>query len=137
MSAKYNVLPPVAKSFPTHCKKCDTERYHTVITHKSETTASVQCEVCKSKKTFKLTTQEKKGRRSTKPKMVEVGPSWDELNQKIGQDNIQSYSIRGSFGMDSAIDHKKFGLGFVIESFDHKIEVVFKDQVRQLIHNQT
>ncbi|MCB0363652.1 MAG: hypothetical protein KDD35_13075, partial [Bdellovibrionales bacterium] len=47
-------LPEVAKRVFLDCKKCDSGRYHIVLAHTSKTSAKVECEVCKSKKTFKL-----------------------------------------------------------------------------------
>ena len=48
------ILPPVAKSFYTFCKKCDVDRYHMVLAHTSSTTAKIECEVCHSRKTYSL-----------------------------------------------------------------------------------
>ena len=53
------VLPPVAKNISYYCKKCDSERYHKVIAHTSSIAAKLECEVCKSKKTYKITEPKK------------------------------------------------------------------------------
>ena len=47
-------LPAVASNFHTDCKKCGQERYHRVLAHPTPTTAKLECEVCHSKKTYKL-----------------------------------------------------------------------------------
>ena len=45
-------LPPVAKSLFTFCKKCNADRYHRVLAHTSTSKAKIECEICKSKKTY-------------------------------------------------------------------------------------
>ena len=61
------VLPPVAKKVSYYCKKCDSERYHVVLAHKSTIAAQIQCEVGNSKKTYKIT-EPKKGKTMAKKK---------------------------------------------------------------------
>jgi hypothetical protein len=46
----------------------------------------------------------------------------------------KSYGVNDSFYIGDFIDHKKFGLGYIQDSFGNKIEVLFEDKVRTLIH---
>jgi hypothetical protein len=131
-------LPPVASNVFTACKKCAADRYHKVLAHKTETSAQVQCEVCGAKKTFKLPkpAKPKKAKKKSAAK-TPAGPSWDSLKEEIGVDEIQPYKMSANFKAKSAINHPKFGVGFVTTSFPQKIEVVFENGPVALVHNRT
>ena len=45
-------------------------------------------------------------------------------------------SIKGKFAEDQKLNHAKFGIGFVIKVYDHKIDVMFSDEVKSLMHNR-
>lgn len=136
-------LPPVARNIYINCKKCGTERYHLVIAHTSATSAKVKCEVCGGQSTFKLKkaqTRTKSSSSSTKKtaKKAEVDSSaqWLELKNQIGTDHVIPYNMKTKFASKSAIEHPKFGLGFVTLATDDKIEVVFQEGGRALVHNR-
>lgn len=142
--AELLTLPPVAKSVLYNCKKCGTERYHRVLAHKTSTTASIQCEICSSKKTFKLETPKKSSSSSPKKAVVRkttvsktLAPSlWQDMNNKIGPQSAEPYSIKGNFNENDAIIHTKFGIGYVTKVEAQRIEVVFQDSIKQLVHNR-
>lgn len=143
-------LPPVAKSFYTLCKKCEGERYHVVLAHTSSTKAKIECEVCKSRKTYTL------------PKTGSDAPSAKRLSgaaaagsakkaaasarSHTGQYEIYNtnkmavdatpYSIKTKFKESEKLNHPKFGIGFVTKTYDEKIDVIFVDEVRTLMQNR-
>jgi hypothetical protein len=145
-------LPQVAKSFSTFCKKCNEERYHTVLTHTTETSAKVQCENCKAKSTYKLGAPRKAAApKATGPRKVAGAAlarseakktaaanhhksEFDSLMAKSGE--TAKYSMKVKFATNQKLQHPKFGPGVVRNSFSDKIEVVFQDEVRQLVHNR-
>lgn len=129
-------LPEVASNFNYACKKCDTLRYHKVLAHPTKSSAKLQCEVCGSKKTYKLATKKKTTRKRTKK--VEVDPKvvWTEYKEKVGLEHLKHYAMKTSFRLNSAIDHPKFGVGFVRLVVGSRIEVVFEDGVRNLVHGR-
>ncbi len=47
-----------------------------------------------------------------------------------------NYTMKGKFEKNTKLQHPKFGMGFVKEAMTDKIEVVFEDEVRSLIHNR-
>jgi hypothetical protein len=131
-------LPAVASNVFTACKKCAADRYHKVLAHKTETSAQVQCEVCGSKKTYKLP-KPPKAKKATKRKSTPKappGPSWQTLKEEIGVDELQPYKMGANFKVKSAINHPKFGIGFVTTSLPQKIEVVFENGPVSLVHNR-
>jgi hypothetical protein len=134
-------LPAVAKKIYYMCKKCDCDRYHVVLTHTGPTTARLECEVCKSKSAFKL--EEPKRTRSiapkkapTKSKVAKDLARWAELRDK-NSDKPKPYNMKTEFEVGAALEHPKFGLGFVILSNGQAIQVVFEDEERSLVHNRT
>ncbi len=132
-------MPEVASNIYVPCKKCETDRYHKVLSHSTATSAKIQCEVCAKKSTFKLPKPKKA--KSTKPRKPKAGatpagPTWEDLNKSIGADKAQPYSMTKLFGNKAAIKHPTFGLGYVTMSTPSKIEVVFEDGPKALIHNK-
>lgn len=146
-----DTLPPVAKSFFTHCKKCDGDRYHTILAHTTATSAKMQCEVCGAKSTYKLpkagaakTPGAKRPVAGAALKRKEQAASArknahnDEYNNLIGNESAptHSYNMKAKFAENVKINHPKFGLGYVKVAHLDKIEVIFPDEVRQLVHNR-
>jgi|JI10StandDraft_1071094.scaffolds.fasta_scaffold592230_2 hypothetical protein len=138
-------LPPVAKSFHTFCKKCDVDRYHKVLAHTNETTAKIECEVCHSKKTFKLP-KAKKLTSTGKPRAARAPSAsqrksnhqseYNSLVDSLAAMEEKPYSLKAKFEIANKINHPKFGIGVVRSVQPDKIEVVFSDEVKLLIHNR-
>jgi uncharacterized Zn finger protein len=141
-------LPAVARNIHLDCKKCGVERFHVVLAHTTATSAKVKCEVCGATRTFKLPKAAKapaakktaSGKpRATKSKKNEPSSAdvWADLKTQIGTDRIVPYSMRQKFTLANAIEHPKFGLGFVTSATNEKIEVMFQEGGRALVHNRT
>lgn len=151
-------LPAVAKNIHTFCKKCNADRYHVVIAHKTANSAKVKCEVCGSHKTYTLPKApkpppvrgpvssvglipEKKPRASRKPVTEEARRSqhlaeYEGLLQQNGVGDALAYSVSGKFKLNQKLQHPKFGLGLIRSVHQDKIEVVFSDEIRNLVHNR-
>ena len=136
-------LPEVAKNVFLQCKKCGVERFHKVLFHVNANSAKVECEVCKSKKTFKIGAPKKA---STTPRKapakrataaVNSGAVWSELKDKIGTDKVSNYSMVTKYEPNTAVEHPKFGLGFIVNVTYNRVEVQFQDSVKTLVHNNT
>lgn len=143
-------LPAVAKSVHTFCKKCDADRYHVVLAHTSSTAAKVQCEICKSKKTYKVevpgapsgrganlrgAAAKKREAALTAKKSAHENEFRDWMEKNDSQ-SATKYNMRTKFEVETKVEHPKFGLGWVKTVQPEKIEVVFQDEVRQLVHNR-
>lgn len=140
-----NVLPPVAKSFHTFCKKCDADRYHRVLAHTSATSAKIECEICKSKKTYTIakagsSVAKKTTGTGTKKRVgVRKTSHADEFNAlmlKRGAEKGLPFSIKAKFEADQKIDHPKFGPGFVKVVQLDRIDVMFEEELKTLMHNK-
>ncbi|MEZ0390695.1 MAG: hypothetical protein ACAH59_00670 [Pseudobdellovibrionaceae bacterium] len=140
-----NQLPPVAKSFHTFCKKCAADRYHTVVAHTTATSAKLKCEICGASSTYKLpkvagakrpltgAAAKRKEQAATAKKNAHT----EEYSQLMSSDgDANSYTMKAKFAVNTKIKHPKFGMGFVRAVQPDKIEVVFEDEVRNLVHNR-
>jgi ribosomal protein L37E len=140
-----NELPAVARNIHLMCKKCGIERYHVVVAHTTATSAKVKCEVCGASSTYKLKAEKKKSVSSTgvakKPRAAkktepDASVAWAELKSQIGTDRVVPYSMKTKYALANAIEHPKFGLGFVTAASNDKIQVMFQDGGRPLVHNR-
>lgn len=135
-----NQLPAVAKKVYYPCTKCEVDRYQVVLSHNSLTSAKLECEVCKSKNTFKL--EEPKRTRTAVPKKPSARSKasnhvakWTQLRDSNAE-KPTPYTMKKNFEVGTTLEHPKFGLGFVVGTSGQAIQVVFEDEERQLVHNR-
>lgn len=143
-----NTLPPVAKSFFAFCKKCDADRYHVVLAHTSSTSAKIKCEICGSQKTYSLPKAQtrtgkpltgaaaKKREQTMNSRKSSHRNEYEMLMSNEGAPTVP-YNMKSKFEKNTKLEHPKFGMGFIKDALSDKIEVVFEDEVRTLIHNRT
>jgi hypothetical protein len=145
----FTTLPPVAKSIFVFCKKCDANRYQTVLAHATATSAKIKCEVCGAKSTFKLPKAAKPAgakksptgaalKRQTASATAKKNAHADEFNNlaAVAKGDAHNYSMKAKFQSNQRVSHPKFGTGYVRSAQVDKIEVVFEDEVRMLVHNR-
>ncbi len=147
MSTTQTALPPVAKSFFAFCKKCDSDRWHTVLAHTSSTAAKLKCEVCASVKSWSVPKTPKPGVK-TPARVVQKRAATESARQSAYKTRYEDllkaavagdqegYSIKGKFQMNQKLSHPKFGMGIVTAVFSDKVEVFFSDETRTLVHNR-
>jgi uncharacterized Zn finger protein len=134
-------LPAVATNIHLMCKKCGVERYHVVVAHTATGGAKVKCEVCGASSTFKLAKPKKAAvagakKKAPKTKAPDFAAMWSELKTQIGTERVVPYNMKTRFSLANAIEHPKFGIGFVTSATPEKIEVVFQEGGRALVHNR-
>lgn len=138
-----DVLPAVAKTIHLDCKKCGVERFFIVVAHTSPTSAKVKCEVCGAQKTYKLPSAKKAASGAPKkPRVTKAAAAkashadeYEKLTASSAGD-AQAYSMKNAFTLQQKVNHPKFGVGFVRAVMPEKIEVLFADEVRLLVHNR-
>lgn len=130
------VLPKVATNFYYACKKCDSETFHVVLTHSAEDSAKLECEMCGSKKTYKLPKNPARARTKKTSVRSSAASAWAMYDKKIGSEAITPYKMTQVYQAETAIDHVKFGVGYIKSITSGKIEVVFQDAIRLLVHNR-
>jgi hypothetical protein len=78
----------------------------------------------------------KKTTRRAKTSEDEVNQLFKELSEKFAEATPQPYRMNGEYPVNIAIEHPKFGLGYVFASAPQKIDVAFKDTNRSLVQNR-
>lgn len=134
---------PVGENVITMCEECELEVAHVVLLHnEAGTIERVKCQTCGDeheyqpaetetpKKTAKKTA---KGRRTIKK---DPARDFEALTEKFQGKDTVDYSMSGSFKVEDVIDHKAFGIGYVISASFMKMEVVFSDKSRLLVCNR-
>jgi hypothetical protein len=118
------------------------------LAHTSETSARVECEVCHSKKKYTLP-KAKPASKSSSSKTVTRKKSETASSRKLSHENeyqqmleaqsnsdVNKYTMKTKYVVQNKIEHPKFGVGIIKTVFGDKIEVVFSDEVRMLVHNR-
>jgi hypothetical protein len=136
------VLPAVAKNIFLDCKKCGSGRYHVVVAHKSSTSAKVQCEVCKTHRSYSISkkktspTSEKSSARAVRSSANSHQKEFEFLMDTHKESKGVPYNMKSKFEVNQKLDHPRFGVGIIRAVQSDKIEVVFSDEVKSLIHNR-
>lgn len=140
----------VGKEVLSHCSKCKLILAHIIVTMKDSKLADkVQCKTCKATHSFKdpgatkaktsvnkVIKSAKAKSRGSKRSTETVGELWTKAINK-NTTGPKSYTIKGSFITGDIIDHPTFGQGVVEKLIDdNKIEVLFQDDYRTLMHKK-
>lgn len=59
--------------------------------------------------------------------------TWPELMTKKEQE-AKIYTTSSSYYVGDYIKHQSFGVGYVQDSFSNKLDVLFEDKARTLVH---
>lgn len=66
-----------------------------------------------------------------------AGDTWSKHNTPANQAQAKPYSVKGVFAPNEVIDHKVFGLGFVMTSTGgQKLEALFQSGVKKLVQGR-
>lgn len=138
----------VGKEILSNCSKCKLILAHIIVTMKSATEPDkVMCKTCKSTQNYKDPSAKKKktsidrviksAKTASGKKVTEsVSELWTKAMSKSSAQE-KAYSIKESFQMGDVINHPTFGQGVVERLIDNnKIEVLFQDDYRTLMHKK-
>lgn len=135
-------LPPVARNINVFCKKCDTERYFKVITHTTATTAKLKCEVCGASQKYTVDAEGQEVKTVARKKATTKGTAakaksastWLTMKEQYKGPEAVPYAMTAQFKNQQSLLHPSFGVGFVTKALPNKIEVVFSEGVKELMH---
>ncbi len=128
------------KEVVSNCNKCGHATPSIIVVMRDvDKIGKVECKSCKTVQTFKDPSAKKKTRKKstrTRKPSVSIEEQWNEaISNASGQEN-QTYSPKSKFNTGDVIDHATFGTGVVEKFIDsNKIEVIFKDSYKTLVHN--
>ncbi len=136
----------VGKEVLSYCNKCKLTLAHIIVTMKSDVViGKVQCKTCKGThaykdpsavKASKTKRGSKVGTTSKKTTQNSISDIWLE-KVASATSKSQKYSIKTKFELNDIIDHPKFGPGIVDKLIDaDKVQVIFRHDVKTLIHNK-
>ena len=132
----------VGKEVLSYCSKCKHTLAHIIVSMKTDTTiGKVECRTCKATHAYKDPSKVKAKKSVTSKKTsANKKSSISDLWMKAIGDTTQKskkYSIREKFLIGDLLDHKRFGPGIVERIIDdNKIEVLFRHDIKTLIHNK-
>lgn len=133
-------LPAVAKNINVFCKKCDTKRYFKVIAHTSATSAKLKCEVCGASQKFSLEKEKSATAKVRKPSAKATAAkeksasTWLTMKEQYKGPEAIPYLMSQQFKDQQSLVHPSFGVGFVTKSHAYKIEVLFAEGLKELMH---
>jgi hypothetical protein len=126
------------------CNKCKLALAHIVMSMKDQNTPhKVQCRTCQAQHAYKDPSAQKvkkvtgpKKEKKDKNHGIPVSELWQkELDKTVAKS--KAYSIKVTFNKGDVIDHVQFGLGIVQKSAPDRIDVLFKTDIKTLVHNRT
>ncbi len=134
---------PVGQNVIAMCEECELELAHVVLFHnEAGIIERVKCQTCGEEHEYQPTETEtpkktaKKTAKGRRTKKKDPARDFEALTEKFQGKDTVDYSMSGSFKVDDVIDHKTFGIGYVISASSRKMEVVFSDKSRLLVCNR-
>jgi hypothetical protein len=130
----------VGKDVLSYCTKCKLNLSHLIVAMKdAKSIAKVKCNTCQSLHAYKDPSNSHANKTRTKKsegsKIISISDLWmEQLNKTTTKS--QSYAIDAKFKVGDVIDHSKFGPGIVQTVLQDKIEVIFRHEIKTLIHNK-
>lgn len=133
----------VGKDVLSYCNKCKLNLSHIIVAMKDvKHIAKVKCNTCGTLQAYKDPSVSSK-QNKTRTKKTSIAPSKVISVSDLWMDKMSStknkstpYSMDGKFAQGDIIDHSKFGPGIVEKVVDDKIEVIFRHEIKTLVHNK-
>ncbi|HXH75852.1 MAG TPA: hypothetical protein VNJ08_12845 [Bacteriovoracaceae bacterium] len=132
----------VGKDVLSYCTKCKLNLGHIIVAMKdAKHIAKVKCNTCGTLQSYKDPTLAKQNKTRTKKtssipsKVISVSDLWMEKMSSTKKKSMP-YAMDGKFNQGDIIDHSKFGPGIVEKVVDDKIEVIFRHEIKTLVHNK-
>lgn len=140
-AATVHVIEVIKNDIPTRvlCKSC-----HSSHRYRAPETAAVAATITRKRATSKSTGAKKTAAKTTVTRTRKTVSTktpeqrkWSRLCNKFNIENPKEYGMNEKFLEHDAIQHKKFGLGVVVEILDPtKITVAFEDGIKTLVQNR-
>lgn len=120
-----------------YCGKCKMILPHIIVAMKGTRPGRVQCKTCSAVHAYRKTAP--RTRKLPTLEQIEAAARMEYDRVLDGRDlnTTIAYSFSYEFAKDDLIRHKTFGVGVVLDVLaDRKIEVLFPDCKRVMIHNR-
>lgn len=134
MSAKES-RPEVGAELEAHCRKCKLDTVHVITAVEGDKIKKVMCKTCMSYHAYKAPAKSTSPKTAATPRKRRRGrKDWTTLMAEIDDNGLPEYRISEDYTTSPGIRHPKFGVGVITNVTDNKLEVVFQDGTRQLVH---
>ncbi len=122
------------------CTKCHEMRLHKVkaVDPKGEKAPRVICMCPKqTERNFRPNPPKSHQKKRATKRVADGSNPWEDMSKEQDTSNARSYTIHDHFVIGEIIDHRRYGIGFVLDAVDAtKIIVAFEDKKRVMICNQ-
>lgn len=130
----------VGKDIVCYCGRCKLDLGHTIVAMIGSNVSKVQCRTCGSSHGMRKNSSLTNTKKTTSPRKraiaIPVSQLWSKALEESSK-RAKAYSIREKFEREDIIDHPKFGHGIVQGSLGgDKIEVLFQNELKVLVHNK-
>jgi len=125
----------------SYCSKCKLTLAHIIVIMKNDNDiGKVCCNTCKSTHAYKDPSKVKaRSKKAQSKKILSTDSISDIWMNAISNTSTKSkhYSLEEQFLQGDIIDHPTFGPGFIDKLIgSDKIQVIFRHNIRTLIHNK-
>lgn len=133
----------VAEEIISYCTKCRIDLAHTVMAMQGDRVIRVICKTCRGEHAYRspkgITDPSmnpvKVKKESVAKTVVSMAEEWEKRMAEHRNTPVKDYSVKTGFKTGDRIEHPTFGTGLVEKTFHpNKIEVIFKTEIKLLIH---
>lgn len=127
----------VGAEIASWCTKCKLILDHTLVALADGLPKKVKCNTCKGHHNYRVKAPaEKSPGTGRKVKKTDYEVAMSHLGETYDFSTAKKYSMKGKFKVDQVIDHASFGIGFIVSSFDNKVEALFEGGPKRLAQNR-
>ena len=133
----------------SYCSSCKLDLKHLIVAHKSGNSgavAKVECKTCRKIHSHRApkgaagavsVKQQHERVPRAKAQAVSLTAEWNKQLNEAGQKTSKTYSMAQAFDKGDIMEHSHFGRGIVQSLKDAtKVEVLFENSLRVLLHNR-
>ncbi len=132
-------LHVVGDEIEARCNKCKLDTVHVITAIDGVKIKKVMCKICLAYHAYKPAEgsgeDTKKEPATKRPRRGRRKKDWATLVADIDDNSLPKYRITEDYSTSPGVRHPKFGIGVITNVFDNKIEVVFQDGIKNLVHN--
>lgn len=130
----------IGKDIDSYCGKCKLVLAHTIETVVDGKVKRVHCNTCQAQHIYRPNppgTRKKAASSRTSPSAPPTTPAeYEELLKKYDTARAKPYAPASQFGERDLLKHSVFGIGIVTVRRGDKIDVLFADRTRTLVHQR-
>ncbi|MGQ9858508.1 MAG: hypothetical protein ACUVS3_07430 [Thermodesulfobacteriota bacterium] len=130
----------VGDELDCHCPRCRLVLTHVILHFEADgSIGAVQCRTCGAKHPLKGALSSRVRNPPPSPKTLKPlleGGSYQERLSRMARQELVRYNPEGRYGENQAIEHSHFGVGFVLQSKEDRIEVLFQNGIKVLVQGR-